>query len=196
MIEAISHDHGPIKVCPRFFRIEVPRPANRHGLLLFYRNTLNKGPVPVEGNRLGSEGIRRDIGPVNFFSRYRHGATYQHHRHQDNNQRTCDGTHQWHPESFRPLVEMGSVAHRMYSEIRSLLRQEMEYIIRVRPIVGSRRGWRTLWFSRVRVLLQCVTLCGAIADAEISPSSSSVVTSGASRQVILGDVPHSVRMPF
>ena len=37
-----------------------------------------------------------------------------------------------------------------------------EYIIRVRPIVGSRRGCRTLWFSRVRVLLRCVTLCGAI----------------------------------
>src|SRR5713226_372201 len=71
-----------------------------------------------------------------------------------------------------------------------------EYIIRVRPIVGSRRGCRTLWFSRVRVLLRCVTLCGAITDAEISTSSSSVVTNGASRQIILGDVPHSFRMPF
>src|SRR5712692_53858 len=51
-----------------------------------------------------------------------------------------------------------------------------EYIIRVRPIVGNRCGCRTLWFSRVRVFLRCVTLCGAITDAEISTSSPSVVT--------------------
>src|SRR5713101_6415094 len=54
-----------------------------------------------------------------------------------------------------------------------------EYVIRVRPIVGSRRGCRTLWFSRVRVFLRCVTLRGAITDAEISTSSPSVVTAGA-----------------
>ncbi len=98
----------------------------------------------------------------------------------------------------RPRVEasyLGRVAHRMYSEI-CFHQARMEYIIRVRPIVGSRRGCRTLWFSSVRVFLRRVTLCGAITDAEISNSSTSVVTSGASRQIIPGDVPHSFRMPF
>src|SRR5713226_6763287 len=70
-----------------------------------------------------------------------------------------------------------------------------EYSIRVRPIVGGGCGCRTLWFSRVRVFLRCVTLCGAITDAEISTSSPSLVTVAASRQIILSDVPRSFRMP-
>ncbi len=70
-----------------------------------------------------------------------------------------------------------------------------EYFIRVRPTIGGRCGCRNPLVFKGAAVRRCVTLCGALTDAEISTSSSSVVTDGASRQLILGEVSCSFRMP-
>jgi hypothetical protein len=91
VVEAVSHDHCPIEISPRFIRIKLPLATSRHGRLLLYRNVLREPPVSIEGNRFRSEGIGRDIGAIHFFSRYCHRAAYQHHRSHQDEQTTSTG---------------------------------------------------------------------------------------------------------